>query len=178
MGMEGWLSLEVHLLFRAPFDHAWIPFYAVGLWACHPEGRVGKIIDRAVHKERPFSHRIFPDFPTTQVYGGRNLVYSTSDPAVFLATCMDNNCIAVHNAPPDMLPAVRSFLKLFYSRLYGIPMKWEPNGDKITWCEGLLSNHGSLVLKGLPHQPLLPDSICSTWDRWLDRWSPNCPLVL
>ena len=70
-------------------------------------------------------------------------------------------CIAVHNAPPpDILPAVRSFLKLFYSHMYGIPMKWEPDGDSITWCEGSPSNKGSLVLKGVPHQPLLPDSIC------------------
>ena len=80
--------------------------------------------------------------------------------------------------PPDILPAVRSFLKLFYSHLYGIPMKWEPDGDSITWCEGSPSDKGSLVLKGVPHQPLLPDSICAMWDRWPDRWSPTCPLVL
>ena len=80
--------------------------------------------------------------------------------------------------PPDILPAVRSFLKLFYSHLYGIPMKWEPDGDNITWCEGSPSNKGSLVLKGVPHQPLLPDSICAMWERWPDRWSPTCPLVL
>ena len=91
---------------------------------------------------------------------------STSDPAAFLARYMDNNYITVHNAPPHILPAVRSFLKLFYSHLYGIPMKWEPDRDSITWCEGSLSNQGSLVLKGVPHQPLLPDSICSMWDRW------------
>ena len=56
MGMEGWFSQEVHLLFRASFDHAEIPFNAVGLWDCHPEGRAGKILDRAVHRQRLSLH--------------------------------------------------------------------------------------------------------------------------
>ena len=53
-GMDGWFSQDRHLLFRAQFESFCLPFYAPGLWDSHLEGRVGKIIDTSLAKQRPF----------------------------------------------------------------------------------------------------------------------------
>ena len=95
-----------------------------------------------------------------------------------LSRYMDNNYVCLFNVPEDSIDAVRELLKRFFATIYCIPMKWEPEGPSVTWCEGSLSTAGSLVLKGVPHSPLSPQDICAMWARWPDRWSPNCPLVL
>ena len=80
----------------------------------------------------------------------------------------------------DSMPTLQQWYtaKFRYATIYCIPMKWEPEGPSVTWCEGSLSTAGSLVLKGVPHSPLSPQDICAMWARSPDRWSPNCPLVL
>ena len=42
-----------------------------------------------------------------------------------------------------------------------IPMKWELEGPCVTWCQGSLSTASSLVVKGVPHHPLMPTTICA-----------------
>ena len=91
---------------------------------------------------------------------------------------MDNNYIGVINVSACHLDAVRTFLASFYSVLYDLPMKWEPEGETISWCEASLSTDSSLTLKGVPHTPLGPDDVCEMWHRWPNRWSPNCRVVL
>ena len=103
---------------------------------------------------------------------------STSSPTIIVSRNMDNNYVCLYSVPEDLLDAVRELMTRFYAEIYQIPMKWEPEGNSITWCEAALSTTGSLVLKGVPHQPLSPSSICAMWERWPDRWSPNYPLVL
>ena len=64
--MQGWFSREERLLFTLSFDSLHIPVYAMGLWDSHPEGRVGKIIDRSVRMQRRFLLQFFLNFRPTQ----------------------------------------------------------------------------------------------------------------
>ena len=80
---------------------------------------------------------------------------------------------------PAAMQPLCMFFNLFHSTVYDIPMKWELDGDSVTWCESCLSTNSDLVLKGVP---ILIDAMCPVqcpiWTRWPDRWSPGCPMVL
>ena len=158
-----------------------VPVFAMGLWDSHPEGRMGKIIDRSVRTQRKFLLQYFLNFRPIHCMIEETTVHSpeTTDPSVLLTRYMDNNYIALFNIPPVTDDALRTFFCLFHSTVYDIPMKWEHDGSTVTWCEASLTTQGDLLLKGVaahsnPHCP----AVCPTWSRWPDRWSPGCPIVL
>ena len=54
-GMQGWFQLDAKTVFSVTFgDARVIPFQAMNLWDSHPSGRVGKIVDHSVHRQRQF----------------------------------------------------------------------------------------------------------------------------
>ena len=59
-----------------------------------------------------------------------------------------------------------------------MPFKWEPESQFLNWgeCSVMCTDTLSLTMKGVP--PVEPFFNPEMWDRWPDRWSPNCPLVL
>ena len=59
--MQGWFHPEHKLLFIVPFGDTTAPVYAMGRWDSHPEGRVGKTIDRSVRSQRKFLLQCFQD---------------------------------------------------------------------------------------------------------------------
>ena len=73
---------------------------------------------------------------------------------------MNNTYLGFCNVPESLLPAVWHFLEIFQHILYEAPFKWEPESQFLKWgkCTVMCTN--------------------TLWDRWQDRWSPNCPLVL
>ena len=152
-GMQGWFSPEDRLLFTLTLDDLDVPVFAMGLWDSHPEGRVGKIIDRSLRTQRKFL------LQETTVQSPE-----TTDPAVLLTRYMDNNYIALLNIPPATEDTLHTFFCLFHSTVYDIPMKWEPDGSTVTWCEACLTTQGDLLLKGVPTQsnPHYP-TVCPMW---------------
>ena len=180
-GMQGLFSPEERLLFTLTLGEVQVLVFAMGLWDSHPEGRVGKIIDRSVCTQRKFLLQYFLNFRPIHCMIQETTVHNpeTIDPSVLLTRYMDNNYIAVLNIPPGTVDALRTFFCLFHSTLYDIPMKWEPDGSAVTWCEGCLTTQGDLLLKGVPahSNPHCP-AVCPMWTRWPDRWSPGCRVVL
>ena len=61
--------------------------------------------------------------------------------------------MALLDVPLHVHDAVRLFLCRFQSTAYDIPMKWEPGGDTVSWCEASPTTFGMLVLKGVPTGP-------------------------
>ena len=126
-GMGGWFGQEMHLLFCAFFGAATLPFYAMGLWGNHHEGRVGKIIDHAIHKQRPFLTTYFHSFqPLKCMVAEVKCVHDpTLLPAVFVSHCMDNSFIALPNVPPDLLDVVCSYLHIFHANVPFVHLTFE-----------------------------------------------------
>ena len=179
--MQGWFSPEDRLLFTLSLNEFDVPVFAMGLWDSHPEGRIGRIMDRSVRTQRKFLLQYFLNFcPTRCMIHETAVQFSqTIDPAVLLTRYMDNNYIALLNIPPATDDALRTFFCLFHSTLYDIPMKWEPDGSTVTWCEACLSTQGDLLLNRVPaHTDLKCPTMCPMWTRWPDRWSPGCPIIL
>ena len=129
-GMDGWFTQDRHLLFRARFESFCLPFYAAGLCDSHPEGRVGKIIDKSLAKQRPFLASYFQSFQRIKCMTCEILKVQddTNESAVFPSRCMDDNYVCLLNVPVDSLDAVREPMKRFFAAIYCIPMKWEPEG--------------------------------------------------
>ena len=179
-GMSGWFQQDATCLFKLKVGDQTIPVVCIELWDSHPEGRVGKIIDKSVVRQRHFLRGYFSTFMPLHCMVAEVLESPAPSPdaVILLSRYMDNNYIGVINVSPCHLDAVRTFLASFYSVLYDLPMKWEPEGDTVSWCEASLSTDSSLTLKGVPHTPLGPEDVCEMWHRWPDRWSPNCRVVL
>ena len=77
-----------------------------------------------------------------------------------------------------ILPAARQFIEIFQHILYDVSLKWEPESQLLNWgkCSVMCNDTLSLTMKGVPPvQPFFNPELC---DKWRDRWSPNCPLVL
>ena len=91
---------------------------------------------------------------------------------------MDNTYLGFCKVPESLLPAVRHFVEIFQHILYEVPFKWEPESQFLNWgeCSVMCTDTLSLTMKGVP--PVEPFFNPEMWDRWPDRWSPNCPLVL
>ena len=98
------------------------------------------------------------------------------NPAILLTHYMDNTYVGFCNIPQHVLGVARQFLVHLQQALYQVPFKWEPEGQFLSWGECCVSCTPtlSLTLKGF--RPGFFDP--SVWDRWLDRWSPSCALVL
>ena len=157
-----------------------LSFYAARLWDSHPKGRVGKSIDKSLDRQRPFLTNYFQTLQPIKCMVAEILQvhHTIQDPAIFLSHYMDNNYICLFNVLEDLRSAVRELGRCSLAQIYCIPIKLEPGGPCVTWCEGSRSTAGSLVMKGVPHKPLSPTNICTMWTHWPDPWSPNCPLVL
>ena len=85
--------------------------------------------------------------------------------------------MAFCNVPQELVRVARSFLVHLQQALYQVPFKWEPEGQFLHWggcCVSCMPTRLSLSLKGF--QPHFFDP--AVWDRWPDRWSPSCCLVL
>ena len=177
-GMHGWFRPESKLLFTLQLPAIAIPVVAMGLWDSHPEGRVGKIIDRSVRSQRKFLLSYFHDFnPLRCMLRETEVQHAVSDlPTILLTRYMDNSYVALLNVPHQLHDAVRLFVSRFPSAVYDIPMKWEPEGTTVSWCEASLTTAGTLVLKGVPTTP--DESALPLWHRWPDRWFPSCPVTL
>ena len=158
-------SVKITLLIRVRVS--------LGLWDSHPEGRVGKIIDRSVRSQHRFLLSFFHDFnPLGCILRETEVQHPASDSlAILLTRYMDNNYVALLDVPHQLHDVVRFFLCRFQSTIYDIPMKWEPEGDIVSWCEAPLTTSGMLVLKGVPTGP---DK--SAWQLW--HRCPSCPVTL
>ena len=71
----------------------------------------------------------------------------------------------------------RQFLVQLQAELYQVPFKWEPEGQFLHWGEACVlctPRAPSPSFKGFTLHSFDP----RIWDRWSDRWSPSCCLVL
>ena len=75
-----------------------------------------------------------------------------------------------------MLGVARQFLVHLQQELYHVPFKGEAEGHFLSWgeCWVWCTPTLSLTLKGFRQGFFEP----SVWDRWPDRWSPSCAVVL
>jgi len=98
--------------------------------------------------------------------------------AVLFTRYMDNTYPGFCNVPGTLLPVVRHFVEIFQHIVYEVPFKWEHESQFLNWgeCSVMCTDTLSLTMKGVP--PVEPFFNLEMWDRWPDRWSPNCPLVL
>ena len=80
------------------------------------------------------------------------------------------------NVPQDILYVAKQFLVHLQQALYQVPIKSEPEGQFLHWGECCVSCTLtlSLTLKGFRSEFFDP----AVWDRWPDRWSPSCGVVL
>ena len=128
---------------------------------------MGKIIDKSVVHQRHFLRGYFSIFQPLHCMVVEVLDSPVSSPEalILLSRYMDNNYIGVINVPACYLDAVRTLLASFYSVLYDLPMKWEPEGGTVSWCEASLSidSTPSFVSLSFFARPL--KSACSTWRR-------------
>ena len=178
-GMSGWFEPAWKLVGTLFVQGVHIELRAVALWDSHPEGRLGHIIQSAPRKQHFFLRNYF-----LQVDPIRCIVAETShttavlstEPAILLTRYMDNTYVAFCNIPREVLGVARLFLVRLQQELYQVPFKWEPEGQFLSWgeCNVSCTPTLSLTLKGFRIDFLDP----SVWDRWPDRWSPSCPLVL
>ena len=92
---------------------------------------------------------------------------------------MDNAHLTLCNVPTHTHKQVLKFVEILHQTVYNIKMKWETTGVHTDWCDARLSSlpRPNLTVKGVPCTPCSTPAT-SLWDRWPDRWSPNCPTVL
>ena len=101
-------------------------------------------------------------------------------PRVLLSRFKDNLYIVTMAVPSEFQAFVRQGISLLLTHIYGIALKWEPNGTPVTWGEGRLCCDpvGNVVLqrKGVATNLYdLPPNV--EWTRWVDAWSPHARLV-
>ena len=98
--------------------------------------------------------------------------------AVLFTRYMDNTYLRFCNVPEFLLLAVRHFVEIFQHVLYEVPFKWEPQSQFLHWgeCSVMCTDTLSLTIKGMQRVESFFNP--EMWNRWRDRWSPNCPLGL
>ena len=105
---------------------------------------------------------------------------------VLLSRYVDNIYITVVDVPSHVLSFLVSFLEIFLSALYELPLKWETSPEGyVTWCEAsihMIDDGPNLLMKGVKWQPLdrafpLVGDF-QLWDKWVDASSSNVEFAL
>ena len=153
-GMNGWFNPEAKTIFTATFGSTPVPFTALNLWDSHPSGRVGKIIDLAVKRQRPFLLNYFLNIDDTlYMLAHTHTTHTpTGDPNVLLTWYMDNMYIVLCNIPFEIHPQVARFIEILHQSVYNIKMKWESCAESVDWCDARLHStpHCDITMKGVP----------------------------
>ena len=73
---------------------------------------------------------------------------------VRLSRYRDNIYIALAHVPDPIVQLLKSALCVLLKSTYGVPLKWEPHGERVAWGERLLTpmlleNRVSLICKGV-----------------------------
>ena len=178
-GMSSWFEPSWKHVGTLCVQGIHVELRALALWDSHPKGRLGHIIQSAPRRQHFFLRNYF-----LHVDPIKCIVAETShtqdrlsiEPAILLTRYMDNTYVGFCNIPHRVLGVARQFLVHLQQELYQVPLKWEPEGQFLSWGECCVSCMPtlSLTLKGSRKDFFDP----SVWDRWPDRWSPSCALVL
>ena len=179
-GMQGWFESSWKHLGALCVLGVQSELHALVLWDSHPEGRVSHIIQSAPRRQHFFLRNYFLNVDPLKCMLGESTSMPElvcDQPTTLLTRYMDNTYVAFCNVPPQVLHVAKAFLIGVQKALYQVPFKWEPESRFLHWAECCVSctpRALSLTLKGF--QPGFFDP--SVWDRWPDRWSPSCCLVL
>ena len=180
-GMHGWFQPKAKTLFTVCINGMKIPFRAIILWDSHPAGRVGKIVEHAVRRQRRFLLNYFQNLNETLCMLADTRITHTphSAPEVLQTRYIDNMYIVLCNVPANMHPHMRCFVEILHKTVYNIKMKWETSATSVDWCDARM--HASpmcdITLKGVP-MGRGESPVDSIWSRWPDACSQNCPTVL
>ena len=102
----------------------------------------------------------------------------THRPFPFIRRYRDNIYICLANVPPSASGAIAHAISVLLHTIYGVQLKWEPQGERYIWGEGSIGVDGggiSLIRKGaFLDEPPLEDR---EWERWVDTSSPHAPMV-
>ena len=97
---------------------------------------------------------------------------------VIISRYRDNIYICLANVPPSASGAIAHAISVLLHSMYGIRLKWEPQGECCVWGEGSIGVHGGglcLIRKGaFIDNPPLDDG---EWEKWVDTSSPHAPMV-
>ena len=179
-GMGGWFEPSWKHVGSLCVDSITIELRTLVLWDSHPEGRVGHIIQSAPRRQHLFLRNYFLNVDSLRCMLAESADLPEpmcSQPSILLTRYMDNTCVAFCNVPQHLLYVCRQFLVQLQAELYQVPFKWELEGQFLHLggtCVSCTPQAPSLSLKGFTLHSFDP----SIWDRWHDRSSPSCCLVL
>ena len=103
----------------------------------------------------------------------------TSDtPAIIISRFRDNVYIAVISINPVMIPGIKKAVMTLLNVLYGLPLKWEPHTEGVTWGEAFIdmgSEGITLRRKGATHElrHMQTKGVLCEWDKWVSVDSAN-----
>ena len=103
----------------------------------------------------------------------------TSDtPAVIISRFRDNVYIAVISINPVVIPRVKKAVMPLLVVLYGLPLKWEPHTEGVTWGEAFVNMDGegvTLCRKGATHrlEHIGTKGVLCGWEKWVSVDSAN-----
>ena len=180
-GMVGWFEQTHKLVGTLTLDGQPIALRAMMLWDSHPEGRLSHIIQSAPKTQQNFLRDCFLNispFKCMIAETGAAVAVEDVSAAVLFTRYMADTYLGFCNVVESLLPAVRYFGEIFQHILYNVPFKSEQESQFLHWgqCSVICTNTLSPSMKGVPPLDLFFNP--EMWDRWPDRWSPNCPLVL
>ena len=173
-------------------------------WDGAAEGRIQKIIAHTPQRDRSYAREFLQKLDPLHVVMGEVVtpqpwtpplasaclyedVTGPRDgnapmPVVLFSRYRDNVYIAFVNVPECMHDCVRDSVAVVLRQIYGIPLKWEPQGTSVTSGEASLDpcEEGgfSLTRKGIvrdismydPKEPV-------EWTHWVNRFSPSAHTV-
>ena len=80
----------------------------------------------------------------------------TGNPLVLTSRYRDNIYLSLCNIPPHVRTQVLHALQVMLRQIYGIPLKWEPQTDRVVWGEAQAWSAGIVTTKPTPdtvHSP-------------------------
>ena len=114
---------------------------------------------------------------------GEEAPYTSDTPSVIISRFRDNVYIAVISVNPDAVWRIREGVMVLLEILYGVPLKWEPHTEGVTWGEAYVNTGTRGLALGRKGAAISLDSSpevaeVKEWERWVSVESANARFTI